>query len=99
MKTYIIEVIYRAPMDAIEAATPAHRDFLQGGIENGTFLFCGPMVPRTSGMFVARSESREKLDAFLARDPFAEQKLVEFRVIEVNPVKRQPFLEDWFKGA
>ncbi|MBS0659188.1 MAG: hypothetical protein JSR82_13175 [Verrucomicrobia bacterium] len=98
MKHYVIEVIYRAPLPEIEAATPAHRDFLQGGIENGTFLFCGPMVPRTSGMFVARSASREALDAYLAQDPFAQQKLVEFRVIEVNPVKRQPFLDAWFNA-
>ncbi len=41
---------------------------------------------------VSGEDSRQ---AFMASDPFVAGNLIETRYVEFNPVKRQPFLEDW----
>jgi uncharacterized protein YciI len=75
----------------------AHRAFLQQGYERGDFLVSGPTIPPTGGFLVARAESREKLDALLAEEPFVKAKLMRFaRITEFNPVQHQSFLREWF---
>ncbi len=95
MKHYIIEVIYTAPIEQIEAATPDHRVFLDSGYARSILLLSGPQIPRTGGMLVARAESLEAMEAFTHEDPFFQRNLARYRIVEVNPLKRQPFLNDW----
>jgi hypothetical protein len=46
-------------------------------------------------MIVARAPSLEELQRFFAADPYILKNLAVYRFIEFDPVKRQPFLEDW----
>lgn len=95
MKHFLIDNTFLSPLPEVEAATPAHREFLQTGYDQGVFLYSGPKVPRTGGVILARAASLEELQAFMAADPFVTGKMVETRYVEFNPVKRQPFLEAW----
>ena len=95
MKHFLIDNTSIAPLPEVEAATPTHRAFLQTGYDQGVFLYSGPKVPRTGGVILARAESLEALQAFMAADPFVAGKLMETRYVEFNPVKSQPFLNDW----
>ena len=99
MKFFLVELTYKADLPQIEAATPAHREFLQAGYERGLLLCSGPKVPRTGGLIIARSDSLEAAQTLFAADPFQKQGLAEYRFVEFNPVKRASFTEDWFTAT
>ena len=74
--------------------------FLEKGYEAGFFLFSGPQVPAHGGFLVARAESLEKLQEFLAEEPFVKAQKMRFsRITEFQPAQHQPILKDWFTEA
>ena len=92
---FIVDINYVRPMDEIEAATEAHRAFLDTHIASGLLLMAGPKVPRTGGYLIARGgQTKEELMAVLADDPFVSGKLADYVVTEFNPGKRNPVLDD-----
>ena len=98
MKHFLLEWSYQVPLEQIEAATPDHRAYLQAGYDKGMLLLSGPAVPRTAGVILLRAPTREDAEAFAHGDPFFTRHLATPRLLEFNPVKRQPFLEDWIHG-
>lgn len=92
---FIVEITYTRPIEEIEAATDAHRAFLDVHIASGLLLMAGPKVPRTGGYLIARGgQTREELLAVLASDPFVSGKLADYVVTEFMPGKRNPILDD-----
>ncbi|MHA6885391.1 YciI family protein [Ralstonia pseudosolanacearum] len=85
---YLILFTYRAPLDVLDRVLPAHRAHLQAHYASGHFLMSGPFFPREGGGILARGESREAIDAIVARDPFVVEQLVEARVIAWAPNRR-----------
>jgi YCII-related domain len=64
---------------------------------NGRFLLSGPTVPPKGGILIARAESLEELNEFLADEPYCKAKAMRFsKIIEFDPVQHQPILKDWF---
>ena len=98
MKHFLLEWVFLAPLEQIEAATPDHRAYLQTGYDKGMLLLSGPQVPRTAGVIIMRAPTREDAEAFAHSDPYFTRHLAKPRMVEFNPVKRQPFLEDWVNG-
>jgi uncharacterized protein YciI len=97
MKHFLLEGEHLVPFEELGELLPLHRAFLQRGYDAGHFLCSGPQIPAHGGFLIARAESREKLDALLAEEPFTKAKKMRFRQItEFNPVQHQPFLKDWF---
>jgi uncharacterized protein YciI len=101
MKHFFLEGEHLVPFEQrAPELIAAHRQFLQQGYDNGRFLLSGPSIPATGGVLIARPQSREELDAFLADEPFCKAGLMRFcRIIEFNPVQHQPALKAWFAGA
>lgn len=95
MKHFIIEIVYKAPLEKIEETTAEHRSFLKTGYEAGFILFSGPQVPRTGGIVLAKGESMEKVDEFFKSDPYRVKGLAEYRFIEFNPKNYQDFMKSW----
>ena len=96
MKHFIVEATYLAPLDKIREATPRHRVFLQRGYDAGLFLCSGPQDPPTGGFLVARAPSKQHLEDMFKDEPFYAEKLASFTFREFDPVKRQPWIENWF---
>lgn len=97
---YIVFLTYLSPIEEINRHLDAHRNWLAGHYREGRFLLSGPIVPRTGGLILARSESREALDAMLADDPFAIHGLAAYDVKTVNPSLRAPdFPAAWAPAA
>lgn len=96
MKHFVIEIIYKVPLEKIEELTDAHREYLQTGYKIGLLLVSGPQVPRTGGILIARANSVDEIIQFTKNDPYAINKAAEYRIIEFNPKSRQSFLNDWF---
>jgi uncharacterized protein YciI len=101
MKYFFLEGEHLVPFEQRDPAMVArHRAFLQEGYDRGRFLLSGPQIPPTGGVLVARAESLEELNSFLAEEPFVKAKLMRFsRIIEFTPVQHQPFLAEWFGKA
>jgi uncharacterized protein YciI len=98
MKHFIIEITYTSELSKIEEVLQDHRNFLQSGYDNGMLLCSGPMNPRTGGILIARAENDLAIKEFLIHDPYNVNELVEYRIVEFNPVKSQNFMENWIKG-
>ena len=97
MKHFLVEATYMVPYEKIKEAQPRHRVFLQKGYDAGLFLCSGPQVdPPVGGYLVARAESKEALTKMFENEPFNVEKLASYKFTEFNPVKRQPWTEEWF---
>jgi uncharacterized protein YciI len=101
MKHFFLEGQHLVPFEQRDPEIiAAHRRFLQEGYDKGRFLMSGPSVPPTGGVLVARAESLEELNEFLAEEPFCKAKLMRFsKIIEFDPVQHQPVLSEWFAGT
>ncbi len=100
MRHFIIEITYRVPAEELGEARLQHRQYLQTmGYQRGVILFSGPLVPPTGGVIIARAESLEAITEFTTDDPFRVKGVADYRIIEFDPVLKQPYMEDWIRGA
>jgi uncharacterized protein YciI len=97
MKHFIIEVTYVVPLTKIDEMLADHRKFLQDGYNKVLLLFSGPRKPRSGGIIAARADSLEYIKSFFENDPYKINNLATYEFFEFDPVKFQPFLEDWIK--
>lgn len=79
---FVIELIYKAPLEKIDAAMKAHMAFLNEQYKNGVFVLSGRKIPRDGGIILALGESREQIEALMTKDPFCSRGLAEARIIE-----------------
>jgi uncharacterized protein YciI len=85
---FVIELVYKADLSAIDAHMKAHVAFLKKYYASGNFLVSGRKIPRDGGIILAVAESRERVEAIICEDPFHVHGLAEFRVIEFRPSQR-----------
>lgn len=95
MKHFLVEITYTRPFEEIAPIVPQHRAFLQEGYDRGWLLMSGPMNPRVGGIVIARAEREELLRNYFSRDPYALHHVASYRFLEFDPVKYQPFLDEW----
>jgi uncharacterized protein YciI len=79
---FVIELTYKAPLTAIDAAMKAHMAFLNKQYDAGHFLVSGRQIPRTGGIILAVGASKEQIETIMREDPFVSKGLADFRVIE-----------------
>ncbi|WP_107658215.1 YciI family protein [Nocardia suismassiliense] len=66
---------------------PAHRAWLAGQLDAGNLLTSGPYPDGSGALILFRAEDAGALNALLAEDPFAREKLIDdVRVVEWLPV-------------
>ncbi len=85
---FVIELIYKAPLAAIDAAMPAHMRFLKKHYAAGVFLVSGRKIPRDGGVILAVGDSRDQIEAIVREDPFCARGLAEFRIIQFRASQR-----------
>lgn len=96
---FVIELIYKAPLSAIDASMAAHVRFLKKYYASGNFLVSGRKIPRDGGIIIAVGESRERIDAIMREDPFCARGLAELRVIEFRASQRADDIQARIEGA
>jgi uncharacterized protein YciI len=87
---FVIELVYKADLSEIDAHMSAHVAFLKKHYAAGNFVISGRKIPRDGGIILAVAKSRAELEAIIARDPFHEHGLAEFRIIEFRASQRAP---------
>jgi uncharacterized protein YciI len=80
-----ISTYLKSPED-VEALAPAHIAWQMRHYADGRFLGSGRRVPPTGAVIIAREESLEAFRALLAEDPFQQQGLVRYDIVEFTPV-------------
>ena len=90
---FVIELIYKADLDDIDAHMKAHMRFLKTHYASGHFLVSGRKVPRDGGIILAVGKNREEIESIAAQDPFVTNGLAEARVIEFRESQRAPDID------
>ena len=98
MKHFLLEGQHIVPFEQrAPELIAAHRQFLQEGYDKGRFLLSGPSIPPKGGILIARAESLEELNEFLADEPYCKANVMRFsKITEFDPVQQQPILKEWF---
>lgn len=84
----LILIRYRRPLEEVQAATPAHREYLAGLKAAGVLLASGPFDPRTGGALLVRvaDDDPHALDRIRDDDPFWQQGLANYELLRWVPV-------------
>ena len=89
---FIINIEYTASLDRINEVVTEHRAWLDNYYRQGIFLFSGPKNPRTGGVIIAKSNSKEELEQLMANDPFAVNGVAKYTISEFQALKAHPDL-------
>lgn len=79
---FVIELIYKASLEDIDAHMAAHVRFLNKYYAAGNFLVSGRKTPREGGIILSVGKNREEIEAIVREDPFHKHGLADFRIIE-----------------
>jgi uncharacterized protein YciI len=85
---FVIELIYKAELSAIDARMAAHVKFLKKYYASGNFLISGRKIPRNGGIILAVAKTRSEIEAIVQEDPFHVHGLADFRIIEFRASQR-----------
>jgi len=91
---FIIELIYKAPLEEIDAQMAAHVRFLKKYYAAGHFLVSGRKVPREGGIILAVGKSREEIEAIIREDPFVTHALADVRIIEFRASQKAKDIQE-----
>ena len=100
MKYFLAQSVMSSPLpvpaeDVGKVYIPMHEKHIAAGIAEGIVLLAGPKVSEGGGLMIARAESREALDAFIARDPLVVNGLATFDVKEFLLNDRSEYVKEW----
>lgn len=93
---YIVILTYIKPLEEVDAAIPAHVEWLKKGYAEGIFLASGRRIPRNGGVILAKCESLTSLEECLREDPFQTLKLATVEIIPFEPSMKTELLENVF---
>jgi uncharacterized protein YciI len=96
---FVVELIYKADLEEIDARMRAHMAFLNKQYAAGRFLVSGRKVPRDGGIILALGKSRDEIEAIMREDPFCKHGLAEFRVIEFRASQRADDIPKRVEGS
>ena len=85
---FVIELIYKTDLGAIDAHIASHMKFLKKYYASGHFLVSGRKVPRDGGIILAVGKSRTEIEAIAHEDPFYVHGLADIRVVEFRTSQR-----------
>lgn len=95
MRHFLIDIVYRVPLDTIAQYIPLHRVFLNEGYKRGVFLYSGPKIPKTGGIILARDVSVISILNLCKQDPLFS--FADYSVTEFEPLWYQVCLTKWIK--
>jgi uncharacterized protein YciI len=65
--------VYMPDASTIARARPAHREYLNGLIQQGKLVISGPFSDDSGGLLVYEAETAAEAEKLVAEDPFATQ--------------------------
>ena len=87
---FVVLLTYVKPLPEVDRHMRAHVKFLQEHYAARTFIASGRQVPRKGGIVLARCASKEALVEIMQRDPFCQNGVATFEVIEFRTSQHDP---------
>jgi len=91
---FVIELIYKASLERIDASMKAHMKFLKKYYDSGHFLASGRKVPRDGGIILAVGRNREEIEGIAREDPFCQKGLAEVRIVEFRTSQKADDIQE-----
>lgn len=82
---FIVNVTYIQPLEEIELALEAHRDYLDRNIAEGIVATAGAKVPRSGGIIILTTKDKKVAEDFVENDPFMKLDLARYELVEFHP--------------
>lgn len=95
---FALTLRYVAPLARVDELLAEHVRFLERYYSDGTFLLSGRQVPRTGGFILAVAPDRAAIDSVIEQDPFCQNGVADYDVVEVMPTKAEPRMEALLAG-
>lgn len=95
---FVIDLKYIVPLEQLDAHMTEHVKYLHKYYKLNVFVASGRKVPRTGGVILAKSKSREEVDEIIREDPFYQHKLAEFSVTEFLTSQVHPDIKKFLNG-
>ena len=93
---FIIDLTYIVPLEELDQHMAAHVKYLRKYYKKDVFVASGRKVPRTGGIILAMSDSKEAVEKIIIEDPFYKHELAEFTITEFLTSQYHPELKDFF---
>lgn len=84
---FIVNLSYIKPISEVENHLKEHVNYLDEYYKSNKFIFSGRKIPRTGGVILVNVSSKEELDLILKEDPFYQNQIADYEVIEVEITK------------
>ncbi len=94
---FVIDLIYIVPLDKLDAHMTDHVKFLKKYYEKNVFVASGRKVPRTGGIILALTESKEEIEKIIQEDPFYTFRLAKFTITEFQTSQYHPDMKKILK--
>jgi uncharacterized protein YciI len=96
---FVIELVYKASLEEIDAHMAAHVRFLKKYYAAGNFLVSGRKIPREGGIILAVGRTRQEIEAIVTEDPFHRHALADFRIIEFRASQRADDIQNRIESS
>jgi|SRR3981081_1198543 uncharacterized protein YciI len=96
---FVIELVYKASLEKIDAHMAAHVRFLKKYYAAGNFLVSGRKIPRDGGIILAVGETRQEIETIVKEDPFHRHGLADFRIIEFRASQKADDIQNRIESS
>lgn len=84
---FLISLTYAKSLEVVDACLEKHVAFLEKHYGLGKFIFSGRKNPRVGGIILCKAENAAEVQSIIAEDPFHQEGIAEYDVIEFEPTK------------
>lgn len=98
MKYFIVEGMLKNSEKIDENIMKEHMAYTQKAMNEGMILMSGLKSDMSGGIFVIKSESIEKLEAYLSNEPFKLYGIQDYKFTEFDPHYFNQSPTEWFNN-
>lgn len=94
---FLVLLSYTKPIEEVEKYTAEHVAYIDTYYEKKQIIFSGRKNPRTGGVVLVDGTDRDFVEEFVKGDPFYQQEVAEFEIIEFTATKYDQRLASVFE--
>lgn len=92
---YIINLTYQKSLEQVDTFLTDHIQYLEKYYASGNFICSGRKNPRSGGIIFCNATSPEQLQKIIQEDPFYQEKIASYDIVEFTPTKWNPKFENF----
>lgn len=84
---FLLSLTYKKSLEAVDACLERHVVYLDKYYGLGKFVCSGRKNPRVGGVILCNAQNADEVQAIISEDPFLQEGVAEYEVIEFEPTK------------